>query len=136
MYTFNYFCFGHKLSNNKELNNELQNWDFSYKKIINNRKFELYFPYHGGQVLGDTYSCVLGIIISSDESNPNYINEIRNAKESDYLDDYNLFLSDMLKDFDSDNYAEFEIEVLETIAKFKDFLTKNNPEFYHVEASS
>ena len=136
MYTFNYFCFGHKLSIDKELNNELHDNDFSFSRKINNRIYEIHFPYHGGQVSGDCYSCVFGTIITDDDGNPDYIDEVRNAQESDYIDDYNTFIMEMTIEFESDSYSEFEMHILKIFSKLKKFLSENNPEFYSVQASS
>ena len=77
MYTFNIYCFGHDLSLNKELNNKLSEFDFEFSTKINGRNWEINFPYHGGQVHGDCYSCVFGTQITDDDNNKNYIKEIK-----------------------------------------------------------
>ena len=58
MYTFNNFIFGHELGKNKELNNLLHDFDIEIRMMINDKLHEIDFPYHGGQVRGETYSCV------------------------------------------------------------------------------
>lgn len=93
MYTFSYFCFGHELSVDKELNNSLNDMlDLSFSRTINGKKFEAFFPYHGGQVKGDCYSCVFGIIITDSYNNKQFLKTIRACKESDYINDYNQFI--------------------------------------------
>jgi hypothetical protein len=139
MYTFNLFCFGHQLSKNPELNNLLNEYDLEFHTTINGKRFEVDFPYHGGQCRGDVYSCVFGTIITDDDQNIMYVDTIRNAKESDYLDDYNQFLDQLFKGLDDDiqNCGIHEKEEFKNIVtKLKDFIANNEPEFYCVEASS
>ena len=135
MYTFNLFCFGHRLAKNKELNNSLHDWCIEFNKTINGKNFEVSFPYHGGQVRNDCYSCVFGIIISDDD-NPDYVNNIKSVNELDYLNDYNEFLRIFFHEFESDTYAEHEKEILEVVKRLKKFIIENKPEFYTVEISS
>lgn len=134
MYTFNYLVFGHNLAINHELNNAVHEFDLSFQTTINGKEFVVDTPYHGGQVNGDTLSVVFGCNITSDESNPDYINLIRNAKEEDYLADYNKFIDELTKDLTSNKGEEGDYD------KFVDelikFLKENKPTFYSVEASS
>ena len=139
MYTFNIYCFGHDFSLNKELNNKLSEFDFEFSTKINGRNWEINFPYHGGQVYGDCYSCVFGTQITDDDNNKNYIKEIKNAKESDYIDGYNQFLKIFLSELSVENYTILD-ENKEEIKKIIDdiiiFLSTNEPGFYSIEASS
>ena len=137
MYTFNIFCFGHDLSLNKELNNKLSEFDFEFNTNINGRNWEINFPYHGGQVQGDCYSCIFGTQITDDDNNKNYIKEIKNAKESDYIDSYNQFLKILISELENyTNLDEYEEEIKKIIEELKIFLSENEPGFYSVEASS
>ena len=138
MYTYNLYCFGHKLSEDKELNNLLREYDISFSRKINNRLWEVDFPYHGGQVRGDCYSCVFGTIITDDDNNDNYINEIRNSSEKDFVKDYNEFLSILISELEKDISAslETEKEFGSVVSRLKTFLEKNSPTFYSVQVSS
>jgi len=145
MYTFNYFCFGHQLAKDPALNNLLNEYDMEFRKTINGKEFQVYFPYHGGQVRGDIYSCVFGTIITDDDQNILYVDTIRNSKESDYLSDYNKFIESLLIELNhqlseyptSDPEIDKEIEEYESVVvKLKEFLKNNKPDFYCVEASS
>jgi hypothetical protein len=138
MYTFNYYCFGHKLAENKKLNNLLHDYDVEFTKYINGRSWEIDFPYHGGQISGDIYYCIFGTIITDDDCNPNYVDEVRNSKEQDYIEDYYKFievlLTELQKDVEASKDSEPEFEKIFNM--LKEFLSKNDPKFYSVEASS
>ena len=138
MYTYNIFCFGHELSKDKELNNLLREWDIELEEKIDKRIWEIDFPYHGGQVRGDISSCVFGTVITTDDRNPNYINIVRKAKEEDYIDDYNKFLSVVIDRIEEnvELVEEPELDFEELITKLKSFLKENKPRFYSVEVSS
>jgi hypothetical protein len=139
MYTFNLFCFGHELGINKELNNSLSELDIDETININGREFEFRFPYHGGQVDGDTFSCVFGTVITDDDGNRAYTKEIREAKEEDYKEDYNKFLTEFIDRLNKsvEEFKEYDDkEAVEIIEKFIQFLKENEPCFYSVEASS
>ena len=136
MYTFNYFCFGHDLSVDKNLNNTLNEYDVEFFLSINKKDWQVDFPYHGGQINGDCYSCIFGTVIASDDNNRNYINKIRNAKEEDYINDYNEFLTKLFIDLESDAQGEYENEMKLLIFQLKTFIKKHKPGFYSVEASS
>ena len=138
MYTFNIYVFGHNLSKDKELNNSLNSFDIQFGKKINGKDFELQFPYHGGQCGDVTYSCVFGCQISTDEFNPNHINEIRKFKEEDYIKDYSLFI-DALKEELSKWKGSVDMddeEMDQIIVDLFTFIDNNEPELYSVEASS
>lgn len=98
------------------------------------------FPYHGGQVSGDIYSCIFGTQITDNDGNRNYTNEIRNAKESDYENDFKIFLDNYLKELEDidrgiklDSQADEEIPNIQGII---DFIKSETPCFYSIEASS
>ncbi len=129
MYTFNFFVYGHRMANNPELNNSLREWDLEFQK----GDYEVSFPYNGGQVRGDIYSVIFGKIITDDDNNPNYVREVRNAKESDYEKDYQKFVNSY-KQFLKD--VEFEGDDKILVEKLINFLDNTKPEFYSVEASS
>ena len=136
MYTFNILCFGHEMAKDKQLNNELNDWDIEFSMKINDRMWEVDFPYHGGQI--GYCSCVFGIRIADDDNSPNYIEEIRTAKEEDFIDDYNKFLQNLLdgleKDVEIAGIHEKEIKLI--VDKLNIFVKNNKPKFYSVEASS
>mgnify|MGYP000896186147 CR=1 FL=1 len=139
MYTFNLFVYGHKMSVNKDLNNQISDFDLYCSKFINGKKFEIYCPYHGGQILGDVYSVVFGTIITDDDNNSNLITEIQNFKKEDYEKDYVEYLDFVKKDLidnksvvDGEECKEYNLFV----DKLIDFLNNTKPQFYQVEASS
>jgi hypothetical protein len=148
MYTYNILCFGHELASNKELNNFLMMYDVEFFDVIKGNEWQVSFPYHGGQVKGDTHSCVFGNIITDDDDNPYYLQEVRGLKEEDYLPDYQIFLDKLFAECQDDiehmntnfNKSLEEIEYREAyiqlIGELKQFIKKNKPKFYTVEASS
>jgi hypothetical protein len=133
MYTYNLYCFGHQLSSDKNLNNLLHEYDLEFSRTIDGKLWEVDFPYHGGQVRGDCYSCVFGTIITDDD-NPDYINLIRKSNENDFIKEYKKFLDILLSELDKD--VELEPEIEKVVSKLKDFLSKNEPTFYTVQVSS
>lgn len=141
MYTYNYFCFGHDLSKDKNLIDRLYEWDIDHSKMINGNEYTLRFHYHGGKCGDDPHSCVLGVVITDDDNNSNYINEVRNVREVQYVLDYIEFINDLFtilkQDCDSD---AFEGNDKEDFKKLVDdlsvFLRDNVPGFYTVEVSS
>ena len=134
MYVINNFVFGHKLSDNKELNNTLCDYGIEYHKNINGKKFEVEFPYHGGRVNGDTYSCIFGMLITADDGNNDYIKEIRNSKEEDYLTNYNSFLESFIVMLNENKGQESDYDAF--VEKLIVFLKNTEPKFYSVESSS
>lgn len=133
MYTYNLVCYGHELSLDPVLNNLLRELDLEISTKINNKKWEIDFPYHGGQCMGDVYSCVFGTIITDDD-NPNLIDEIRNLKEEDYAYDYDTFLEFVFNEIE--NLMETETEFIEVFNRLNEFIHNNKPNFYQVEVSS
>lgn len=133
MYTFNLFCFGHELALDKDLNNELEEM-ISYHIKIKGKTWEIDFPYHGGRVAGDIMPCVFGRIITDDDHNPLFLDEVRNSKESDYMEDYNIFITNLYKDLDEDLKMDPSFE--EFYNRLKKFINENKPKFYLVEVSS
>ena len=123
MYICNIFCFGHKMADNKKLNNFISDLDLEFSKSINGKIYEVSYPYHGGQVNGD-------------DNNPNYINEIRNAKEEDYIKEYNIFISEYINILKNDDFSYLNEDELKILKELIDFLEKTKPCFYSVEISS
>jgi DNA-binding Lrp family transcriptional regulator len=123
------------MSANPELNNTLvEGFDLEFSHHIGNRRYEISTPYHGGQCAGDVYSIIFGHEITDDDSNEDYIDEIRNAKEEDYKEEYLVFLEVLKKQLTADmgkedDYDKFVNDLIE-------FLDNNKPGFYTVEASS
>ena len=141
MYTYNLFCYGHKLRVNKDLNNKLMEFDLEFSKTINGKRWEVNFPYHGGQCGDMAYSCVFGHNITHDDNNEEFINVVRNSKEEDYQSDYQTFLNDFYWELDNIYTPSFkgesdEEEFNKFIMDIKHFINSNKPEFYNVEASS
>jgi hypothetical protein len=134
MYTYNIFVFGHDLSVNPKLNEAVCEFDIEFRDTLNKRKFEVSTPYHGGQVAGDLQSLIFGIVITDDDGNKNFINEVRNAKEEDYLADYQALLAKFIVDLESNKGEEKEYDDL--VDKLIKFLNSKKPGFYSVEASS
>ena len=133
MYTYNLFCFGHNLDKDEKLKEDIHEFDIAFNKKIGNHKYELSFPYHGG---ADSPPCVLGTQITDDDGNSNYIAEVRLAKESDYINDYNLFVEHMIKGLGEDMIAEPDEDFKRVAEGFKSFLQNTKPEFYSVQVSS
>lgn len=134
MYTYNLVCYGHQLSLNPDLNNSLNELDLEISTRINNKKWEIDFPYHGGQCSGDVYSCVFGTIIIDDDNNPNFVDEIRNLKEEDYASDYDTFLDFVFKEIE--DIMETEPDIVEVFNSLNEFVRNNQPKFYQVQVSS
>jgi len=134
MYTFNLYVFGHNLSIDKELNNSLNSFDIELKTKIGDRTYEIDFPYNGGQTSGDTYSCVFGTTISTDEFNPNHVKEIRSFKKEYYIEEYKEFIEylkiEVVKFKGEDGDMDM---VIDNLIKFID---THEPELYSVQASS
>ncbi len=138
MYTYNVFCFGHNMMNNPELNNKLREY-ITYSTQIKNKKYVVEFPYHGGQVCGDVSSCIFGVEITDNDNNKNFLNKIRNAKESDYIDEYNEFLKKLIKDLDEDKtnaHEDCDIGYDYFVEELKNYIQTHKPEFYLIEVSS
>lgn len=130
MYTYNILVYGHDISNNPELNNQLVDYDLEFYSD----GYEVDFPYHGGQVRGDVYSVVFGEYITDNDGNPNYITKVREVKEEDHKEGYLKFVEKyknyLLEDKGvEDDYDEF-------VDKLVEYLDKTEPCFYSVEASS
>lgn len=134
MYTYNLFIFGHNLSLNKELNNMVHDFDFSFQKTINKKRFELDTPYHGGTLPGDIYPVSFGHTITDDDQNPNFVGEVRNAKEENYINDYNEFIKSLKEDLIADKNVEADYDKL--VDTFISFIDNNKPGFYSIEVSS
>ena len=134
MYTFNLFIYGIQMSENPDINNLLHSCDAEFSTKINGKRWEVNFPYHGGQCRGDVYSCIFGIQISDDDRNPNYVSAIRNSKEEDYIEDFKIFLDQYISYLDQNFGTDPEFD--SDMKKIIDFIRNQKPCFYSVEASS
>lgn len=130
MLIYNIFCFGHRIADNEKLNNLLFEFDLEISKKINNKKWEISFPHHSIQISG-AYSCLFGTEITSDYNNPNFINIVRLSDVNNYLHDYNLFLSQVISNFES--IAKLEPEFKQVVDILKEFIENNKADFYLVE---
>lgn len=128
------FVFGHDLSIDKQLNNDLHSSCIELEKNINGINFKISTPYHGGQVKGDLYSLIFGTVITYDDNNKEYINEVKNAKEEDYITEYHQFIDYFINLIILDKGQDAEMDIF--IDKLIHFLQNNKPKFYTVEASS
>ena len=133
MYTFNLFCYGIDMSVEPELNNFLGEYELNFK--IGDREWELDFPYHGGQCRGDVFSCVFGTIISDDDNNPHFLNEVRHAKESDYEPGFRIFIEKFLTELEEIRLELDDVDIV-ILDKTINFIKNTKPSFYMVEASS
>ena len=131
-------CYGHQLDTNPKLNKLiLDDPDiFDYSKEINNRTWRVDGKFN-------VRSCIFGTIIScsweNGRLNQNYCDDVRSAKESDYQEDYQLFLDWLSNELKT--YPNWEDSTLEhssgcSILVVKDqlteFLLNNKPKFYMV----
>jgi hypothetical protein len=124
------------MSVNKELNNFIHDYDLVYDSKIDGKNYEVSTPYHGGQCAGDLYSTVFGIQITDDDGNPNYVDEVRAIKESDYTESYNKFVLEYIEDMKSLIEDEEFSDEKETLLELVDFLINTEPSLYSVELSS
>lgn len=134
MYIINEFVFGHEMAKDKKLNNLLAEYDLEFSKYIGTKKFVVDFPYHGGQTNISTKSCIFGIKITDDDHNKKYIQQIKSAKEQDYLPAYEEFLKSYIEHV-KENYGS-DLEYDGFVDKLIKFLNENKPKFYSVESSS
>ncbi len=133
MYTYNIFCFGHQLEKNPDITDLVYELDLVFKYRVGDLKYSVEFPYHGGKCDGDIYSIIFGVEITDNDFNPDFIDQVRNAKEEDYKEGYNLFL-DEYKKYLNDCITDDEDEV--QIKNIIEFLDNYDPKFYSVEVSS
>ena len=132
MYTYNRFCYGHQLELSPEINNSIYDLDLSFRHVTNKKVFCVDFPYHGGKSLGDVYSIICGIEICDDDFNPKYIDVVRSSKEEDYIEDYDLFITEYKKFLSDIMDSEDEVEIKKIIS----FFDNNRPKFYSIDTSS
>jgi len=135
MYLINEFVYGYDLNDDIELKKLISNFDLEYYKIINNKSYELSSPYNGDCIGIKNCPLLLGVVITTNEFNDNFLKEVRNAKEEDYIDSFNKFV-DYLKYRiieDKNKYLKkYENEILMIIDK----LNKLKPKFYMIETTS
>ena len=134
MYIIDNFVFGHELALNKKINNALVDFDAEFSTLVNKKRFVVEFPYHGGQVAGNTYSVIFGAPITDDDGNKDFIKEVRNAKEEDYADDYNKFIEEYIVALNENLGQDAEYDAF--IGELIDYLKNTKPGFYSVESSS
>jgi hypothetical protein len=134
MYIINNFVYGHKMAEHKELNNELWQFELEFRKVINGKRYEVDFPYHGGQIRGDVISVIFGTVITDDDGNSDYSKEIRLAKEEDYEKEYQIFLEAYIEDLNANKGEESDYD--QFVEKLIPFLRATKPDFYTVESSS
>lgn len=133
MYTYNLFIFGHNMSVNKKLNEFIGDMDIVLSKRIGNNKYECDLEYHGGSF---DYQILFGVNITDDDQNPNFINKVRDAKSSTYIDEYNIFLSDYIEELLlATELGEFD-EDRDTVNELVSFLNTEKPDFYTLQVSS
>lgn len=144
MYTYDIFCYGHDLSKDPELVNDLNEYDIQFRTDVpihgnkpiqvssDTRRFELDFPYHGDMF--DPPPCVCGIEITSSDGNKGFNKEVRGANESDYEESYQVFLERLFPHLDQ--YLQYGGGIENIIGRLRTFVEENDPEFYTVEASS
>lgn len=153
MYTFNIVCFGLDTNNIEGLRDILceLDYEFSSSVIVPGREdeknrdniYRISSLYHGN----DEEPWVFGAEVTDNDGNPNFINEIRNLKEEDYLPTYYQFKREVLKEIDedkvrlhnspSDELSQEEIDdEVSLLEQLKSILENNEPSFYQIEASS
>ena len=132
MYTYEVVLFGHNISIDEDLNNKLHGYDMKFSKTLNGKKFDMDTPYHGG---GGVYPIIFGYYLTDTDNNPNFIKEIRSAKEEDLINDYNIFLEEF-KQMLIDNLGCYEPEYDEFVKEILIFFDEHQPEFYSVQVSS
>jgi hypothetical protein len=119
------------LSKDPELNNDLWKIDTEFSTTINKNRWELRFPYHGGQ-LYPPWSCILGLEIT-DSKTKNAVEIFSQFREELYIDDYNKFLKMMSISLRKNFTKTDDLKVVE---RLESFLDENSPEIYIVEVSS
>ena len=134
MYTINNFCYGHQIAEDKKLNNSLNLHDVEFRTVINDKTYEVSIPYHGGVISNDIHPIIFGCCITHDDCNPDYISEVRNNREEDYYEGYQIFLQQFIEAMEEEAELEEEFEPL--VTQLKSFLNEASPKFYAVESSS
>jgi hypothetical protein len=145
MYTYNSYVYGLNFSVNKKLNKFLSDNDLEFRSKINGTDFECTFPYHGGQVAGDTVSVIFGHRFTDTDGNPGHVKEIFNydkekskASYQQFAGAYILELDEFIKEAEKENwFNEKELaEYKATIEEIKEFIRNGEPDIYSVEESS
>lgn len=137
MYIINNFVYGHRMFRSPALNNEMVENELSFRTNVNGKIYEVDFPYHGGQVDGDIYSVIMGHLITSDDGNENYTDEMIAViqNENEYREEYNIFLKRYIENIEGGRggYGENYDSVLDDLIEY---LNNTEPEFYTVQSSS
>jgi hypothetical protein len=100
----------------------------------------LYSPYHGGSRYAPV---MLGIKISDDDNNENWLAEVRGAKAEDWIEKYNKAKDEFLQvalehraEVDQDTEYEYRQESLDSLDALIKFIQEGQPDFYLMESSS
>lgn len=134
MYTYNIFCYGHRIADNEEFNEFIGENDLVFRETtILGKKYEVSTPYHGG---ASTYPIIFGAVITDDDNNPYYIDEVRSADEKDYEQGYAEFLQRYINDFNLEDFDDMDSKEKQTFEKLFNYLKTTPARFYSVEASS
>jgi hypothetical protein len=143
MYIINDFVFGYDLNEDLELKQMIEDIDLEFSKSIGDLFFEISSPYHGGCMSLDCPKLFGTIIASDDDNEINYVTEIRNAKEEDYLDSFKEFVETFKKEAfnaysekDKVNYFKEYEEYTNTLKEIIKRLDNLEPKFYILESSS
>lgn len=136
MYTYNLFVFGHDLSVDKVLCEQIDEMDFDFEPHgHDDTKCRLAREYHGGALSNPV---VCGIQIASSDGNKGYLGQVRTAKEETYVFDYTLFVEDLIKEVENYKtmWIDEEPDVVLLAHNLTTFLRNHKPGFYSVEVSS
>ena len=143
MYIINEFIFGYDLNEDLELKQMIEDIDLEFSKSINGLNFEIYRPYHGSCMSLKDCPIQFGVSITDDDMNSDYVNEIRNAKEEDYLDSFKEFVEIFKKEAfnaysekDKVKYFKEYEEYTNTLKEIIKRLDNLEPKFYTLETSS
>jgi hypothetical protein len=129
MYVSNQFIYGHKLSIDPNLNDNVGHevMNYSFTKEVNGKLFSVEEQYYGDGF--DPYSILFGCRIS-DDNMIDYISDIRNAKESNYANDYREFLKFLKEDLKEKRKNNRDIRGV--IDDLLEFIKTHDPMFYSI----
>lgn len=136
MYTYKLLIFGHDISSDEELYDDMVQADINFSAKVGKigdeeLSFEVKTHYHGAS---DTTPYTFGIQITDDDNNPNYIKTVRALKEEDYMEMYENGLGQLIASLESDRGDSIEFDrFLDGLATF---VKDNKPTFYAMEVSS
>jgi hypothetical protein len=129
MYVSNQFIYGHKLSIDPNLNDNVGHevMNYSFTKEVNGKLFSVEEQYYGDGF--DPYPILFGCRIS-DDNMIDYISDIRNAKESNYANDYREFLKFLKEDLKEKRKNNRDIR--DVIDDLLEFIKTHDPMFYSI----